>query len=222
MIKAIIFDLDGVITDTAELHYNAWKKCAASIDIAIDSQFNEKLKGVGRMESLELILKHGGKQNQFSEEEKRILADAKNDYYKTLIGTNSLKMLPGIPNLLLTIKQSGYKLGLASASKNAPLILQALEIIHLFDAIADPSTIKEGKPAPDIFLQAAQLLGVKTQECIAIEDAQSGIEAIKKAGMFAVGVGDEAYLNQADYVVPSTKELSVHEMLIRWQKKSSN
>ncbi|GIO28698.1 beta-phosphoglucomutase [Ornithinibacillus bavariensis] len=222
MIKAFIFDLDGVITDTAELHYQAWKRCAEKLNITIDSKFNERLKGVGRMESLELILEHGGKQNHFTEKEKRIVAEEKNEYYRSLLIENqSLEMLPNMHTLLLDIKHSGYKLALASASRNAPLILQALGITQLFDSLADPSIVK-GKPAPDLFLQAAALLKVETQECIAIEDAQSGIEAINRAGMFAVGVGEVTYLKQADYVVPTTKELSLNEILVRWWEKEYN
>lgn len=220
MIKAFIFDLDGVITDTAELHFQAWQKCADQINISLDTTFNDQLKGISRMESLERILIFGQKQQDFTEEEKVKLATEKNNYYrKLLLQLTPDHLLPGIHDLLITIKKEGYKLGLASASKNAPTVLRALKIDDLFDAIADPNTVEKGKPAPDLFLKAASILEVSPAECIAIEDAKSGIEAIINAGMFSVGVGDPLYLQGADYIVKTTSDLSLKEIIDAWKVK---
>lgn len=218
LLKAFIFDLDGVITDTADLHFKAWKKCAEKLGIDIDLSFNEQLKGVDRMGSLERILEYGGKANHFSIEEKVRLAEEKNDDYKELISKiTSVDILPGIYPLLVRIIGGGFKIGLASASKNAPSILKSLGIDEFFNATADPNTIDKGKPAPDIFLQAASILHVQPSDCIGIEDANVGIEAIKKAGMFAVGIGD--HLKEADYLVKSTKELTLDKLLKAWNKR---
>ncbi|WP_042143108.1 beta-phosphoglucomutase [Paucisalibacillus sp. EB02] len=218
--KAFIFDLDGVITDTADLHFEAWRKCAEKLGLTIDLSFNEQLKGVDRMGSLNRILDYGGIANQYSMEEKQRLAEEKNEYYKKLILDVSPKdILPGIQPLLVEMKRDGYKIGLASASKNAPTLLKSLEIDEFFEAKADPSTIAKGKPAPDIFLQAASILKVQPTECIGIEDANAGIEAIKKAGMFAVGIGDAEYLKEADYLVYSTVELTLENMLKAWHSR---
>ena len=169
MIDAFIFDLDGVITDTAEYHYLAWKELANKIGIEIDREFNETLKGVSRMESLERILVHGNKQND------------KNMYYVSLIENITPKdILPGISKLLENIKSNNIKIGLASASKNANMVLNNLKLVNYFDFIADASKCKNSKPAPDIFLMALKGLNVEAKNCIGIEDAYSGIEAINQ------------------------------------------
>lgn len=204
MLKGVIFDLDGVITNTAEYHYQAWAYLGKEIGIEIDRTFNEKLKGISRMESLELILEHGNKADLYTKEEKMALAEKKNNYYKESIKQMTKKdLLPGIEKLLQELKDHQIKIALASASKNGPMILKKLEIEAYFDYIVNPAYIKNGKPAPDIFLDALNGLGLKAQEAIAIEDARAGVEAIQKAGMIAVGVGVEA-----DVMVNSTEELS--------------
>ncbi|WP_239454050.1 beta-phosphoglucomutase [Bacillus suaedaesalsae] len=214
MIKAFIFDLDGVITDTAEYHYLAWKALAEEIGITFDREFNEKLKGVGRMDSLERILELGKTQHDFTLGEKEQLATKKNDHYKQLITNITHEdILPGIEELLKEIKKNGYLLGLASASKNAPEVLRSLGLYEQFDCIADAAAVEKSKPAPDIFLLAASMLKVEPSQCIGIEDAESGIEAIHSAGMFAVGVGDEESLKSADYYVSNTTELSLENIL---------
>ena len=179
MIDAFIFDLDGVITDTAEYHYLAWKELANKIGIEIDREFNETLKGVSRMEPLERILVHGNKQNDFTIEEKEKMANDKNMYYVSLIENITPKdILPGISKLLENIKSNNIKIGLASASKNATMVLNNLKLVNYFDFIADASKCKNSKPAPDIFLMALNGLNVEAKNCIGIEDAYSGIEAI--------------------------------------------
>ncbi|MCM3668235.1 beta-phosphoglucomutase [Mesobacillus maritimus] len=210
MVKAVIFDLDGVITDTAELHYQAWKNLANSISIDFDREFNEELKGISRMDSLNKILSHGGVEDQYTEQEKVELATKKNEEYKTLlVHLNPENIYPGIKELLDSLKESKLKIGLASASKNGPAILNYLQITDYFNTIVNPDSVANGKPAPDIFLKAAEQLGVSPQECIGIEDSEAGIEAIKKADMFAVGVGTTEVMKKAgaDLVLTNTKEL---------------
>lgn len=219
LVKAFIFDLDGVITDTAELHYKAWEKLAKEIGVSIDRTCNEKLKGMNRLDSLEIILKCGGIQGTFSKEEKIAFAAKKNIYYKKLIAKLTPKdILPNMNTLLEEIRTEGYKIGLASASENAPAIIKALGIEHFFQAIADPKKVKHGKPAPDLFLLAAKQLKVMAKECIGIEDAVSGVAAIKQANMFAVGIGDQNQLSKADYIVHTTKELTLSNLIIKWEK----
>ncbi|MUV36780.1 Beta-phosphoglucomutase [Lentibacillus sp. JNUCC-1] len=218
MATTFIFDLDGVITDTADLHYQAWKALADELGIPMNRTFNEQLKGLSRMDSLDIILGESGKSDDFSSEEKEQLATQKNEHYQKLILTlGPADMLPGIPELLNTLKVSGYKLGLASASRNARTVLEALEILDVFDVIADAEKVENSKPAPDIFLLAASSLKASPQDCIGIEDAASGIEAIKRAGMVAIGVGETEILKKADLVVSTTDELNVEDMLKVWQ-----
>lgn len=217
-VKAFIFDLDGVITDTAEFHYLAWKKLAEEIGIDFDRDDNEKLKGISRMESLERILQLGAKERSFTDVEKTELAGKKNSYYVQLIKQLTPEdRLPGMGELLVEIRESGYKIGLASVSKNALTVIRALRLDHQFDAIIDAATVRKGKPDPEIFLRAAEELGVLPEECIGIEDAEAGVEAIKHAGMFAVGIGSPQVLNKADVVYEHTSHLSLSELLKHYQ-----
>ncbi|ETI70176.1 beta-phosphoglucomutase [Neobacillus vireti] len=216
MLKAVIFDLDGVITDTAEWHYLAWRELANRIGIDFNREFNEELKGISRMESLEKILALGGKADRYSETEKIELASTKNDHYVQLL--TQMKpdaIFPGIKELLEELKANGVLIGLASASKNAPAILQSLEITNYFQTVVNPDEVERGKPAPDIFLRAAEKLAVSPAECIGIEDATAGITAIKDAGMYAVGVGTIEKMKQAgaDLVVEDTQELVLSVLL---------
>jgi beta-phosphoglucomutase len=207
-LRAMIFDLDGVITDTAEYHYLAWKQLAEELGIPFDREFNEQLKGVSRMESLEKILARGNRQNAYTPEEKERLATKKNEHYKQLIGRiTPADLLPGIPEFLKEVKGAGVKIALASASKNAPFVIERLQIGHYFDAMVDAATIKNSKPHPEIFLRAGELLSVDPSECVGVEDAEAGIEAIKRAGMFAVGVGTPEAMHQADLSFSSTRDL---------------
>lgn len=206
--KGVIFDLDGVITDTAEYHYVAWKDLANKIGIEIDEEFNETLKGISRGESLEKILLKGNKQNDFTQEEKDELAKSKNDYYLTLLE----KLTPNdvMENILETLtylKEKNLKVALASASKNAPLILEKLELSSFFDVIVDPTSVKAGKPAPDIFLEGARLVGLDSSECIGVEDSESGVTSINDSNMLSIGIGSENNLQHANLVIPSTRTL---------------
>ncbi|WP_379138579.1 beta-phosphoglucomutase [Paenibacillus sp. sgz500958] len=201
-VKAFIFDLDGVIVDSAEYHYLAWGQLALELGIPFDRSYNERLKGVSRMQSLELILENSKDFRGYSEAEKLMLADRKNEHYKQLIEQiTPADLLPGIARLLHDILEASLRIGLASASHNAPAIVKRLQIADCFDVIVDPGTLKKGKPDPEIFLTAAAQLGVPPKSCIGIEDAQAGIQAIKDAGMFAVGVGENVSMQGADMII---------------------
>lgn len=216
--KAVIFDLDGVITDTASYHFKAWKQLAASIGIEIDEEFNEQLKGISRLESLERILLKGDKLEHYSPEDVHRLAEQKNEEYKELInGLTSADILPGILPFLKELKENGMKIALASASKNAPFILEKLGIAQYFDTIVDPASLAKGKPAPDIFLKAAAQLSVHPQDCVGIEDAPAGVEAIYSASMVSIGIGSQEQLEKANLVLPSTKELNVEIVKKAWE-----
>lgn len=218
MLKAIIFDLDGVITDTAHLHFLAWRAVAAKIGITIDEGFNAGLKGISRMDSLKRILRHGGLENAFSQEECRRLALAKNErYVQSLRGLNSHSLLPGIAQLLAELRAANVRIGLASVSLNAPAILASLGITHAFDFCADASLIQHSKPHPEIFLAACRGLGFSPEQAMGIEDAQAGVEAINAAGMLSVGIGDD--LTDADLQLSSTDELTWQRLSDFWDAK---
>jgi beta-phosphoglucomutase len=205
-IEAVVFDLDGVITDTAHFHYLAWKQLAEELDITIDEIFNERLKGVSRMDSLELILKEGNCQNDFTLSEKEEMAYKKNLHYCDLLKQLTPNdVLSGILELISNIKAEGIPVGLASVSKNAGTVLKALDLEGAFDYIADAAKIKKSKPDPEIFLTACKGLGASPKRSIGIEDAQAGIEAINSSEMFSVGVGNT--LRDANYLVGSTNHL---------------
>lgn len=219
MFKGVLFDLDGVITDTAEYHYLAWKKLADELGITIDREFNEKLKGVSREDSLRLILEHGKRESDFSETEFQQLAKSKNDNYVEMIQAVSPKdVYPGILELLKELKDAGIKISLASASKNGPFLLKQMALTDYFDGIADPAKVAAGKPAPDIFILAAQVVGLDPDECIGIEDAQAGIAAIKACGALPVGVGQAEQLGDDIALVESTSELTLAFLEKQWDK----
>jgi beta-phosphoglucomutase len=203
--KAVIFDLDGVITDTARFHYLAWKRLADAVGAPFDEAFNEHLKGVDRMGSLELILARAPR--AFTAQEKAALADAKNRHYQELVATMTPDdLLPGALRALEEVRSAGLRTGLASVSKNAFTVLDRLGIRGRFDDVVDAATIANSKPHPEIFLTAAQHLGVAPGDCLGVEDAAAGVASIKDAGMRAVGVGDAQVLARADYIIPSLRE----------------
>ena len=208
--KAVIFDLDGVITDTAHYHFLAWKRLADSVDAPFDEAFNEQLKGVDRMGSLELILARAPR--TYTPAEKRALADAKNGHYQELIATMTPgDLLPGALRALEEVRAAGLKIGLASVSRNAFTVLDRLGIRDRFDDVVDAATVVNGKPDPEIFLTAAAHLGVDPRDCLGVEDAAAGVASIKDAGMFAVGVGSPAVLHRADRVIPSMEAFRLHD-----------
>ena len=200
--QAVVFDLDGVITDTAHYHYLAWKALAESEGVHFDHAFNENLKGVDRMGSLNLIL--AGSNKTYSMEQKLALAERKNRQYVELIATMSAAdLLPGALEALASVRAAGLKIGLASVSKNAFTVLDRLGIRDRFDYVVDAALIANSKPHPEIFLNAAAALGVAPAHCLGVEDAVAGVASIKSAGMFALGVGSPEVLTQADRVIPS-------------------
>jgi len=206
--KAVIFDLDGVITDTARYHYLAWKRLAESQGVHFDEAFNEHLKGIDRMGSLDLILASSSR--SYTQDEKLALAHEKNEHYKELIATMSPDdLLPGAVAALDACRAAGLKIGLASVSKNAFSVLDMLGITGKFDYVVDAATIARGKPDPEIFLKAARELGVDPADCMGVEDAVAGVASIKSAGMYALGVGDPEVLRQADKVIPSLAQFSL-------------
>lgn len=217
--KAVLFDLDGVITDTAVYHYHAWKALGEKIGIEIDEEFNEELKGVSRTDSLNRILAKGNKEEAYSQTEKETMAAEKNELYKTMIEEMSPKdILPGIKALLDGLKERNILIGLASASQNGPTILKKLQLTDYFDEIVDPAKLKAGKPDPEIFLTGAKDLGVKPQDCVGVEDAAAGVEAIAAADMVSVGVGDADTLGKATKVVPETGALTVELLEEVWSE----
>ncbi len=208
-LKAVIFDLDGVITDSAKYHYLAWKALADELGIDFDEAYNEKLKGVSRMESLELILANGNACDKYTDEEKFSMAEKKNDNYKELIKQiTPADVLPGIMDFLNELKAAGIKIALASVSKNAPFILKQLELEDYFNYVADAAKVPNAKPFPDIFLAGMEAFSLTPEVCIGVEDARTGVEAIHRAGMKAVGVGTPSEMEEADLLV-TTGELKL-------------
>ena len=186
-LQAVIFDLDGVIVTTDDCHYNAWKKMADEEAIPFDRSVNERLRGVSRMESLEIILEKADKWYSLAAKEE--LAARKNNYYLEYIKALTPRaILPGVVDNLKALKSAGVKIAIASSSKNAPMILNQIGLDRIFDAVADGNQIKNSKPDPEVFLKAAELLGVKPELCLAVEDADAGIIAAKRAGMSTLAV----------------------------------
>ncbi len=211
MIKACIFDLDGVIVDTAHYHFVAWQRLARELGITFTEKENERLKGVSRMRSLEIILEIGG--IELSEEEKEKLALRKNGWFVEYI--NAIKpeeVFSGVPELLQSIRSKGIKVGLASSSKNADTVLRLLGIGNMFDAIVDGTMIVNTKPDPEIFLLAASKLGVVPSDCVVFEDAEAGVEAAIAAGMKCVGVGLPGQLSTANEVVRNTADFQLADL----------
>lgn len=206
--KAVIFDLDGVVVDTAKYHYLAWRKLAGELGFEFDISHNERLKGVSRMESLNIVLETGGVKG-FTEEEKQELADRKNRYYLQMIqGIGESEILPGIPEFIAGLKEKGYKIALGSASKSGGMILEKLKLAGVFDAIVDGNLVARAKPDPQVFVTAAEFLKIPCENCTVVEDAKAGIEAAKAGGMRCIGVGNREMLKAADIVVDSTAELT--------------
>ncbi len=208
-IKAIIFDLDGVIVDTAIFHYQAWKRLANEYGFDFTPEQNEQLKGISRLESLEILLSIGGIEISLAEEKNRV-ANKKNEWYRE----NILKMtpddiLPGVKNFLLDLKNTNYKIAIGSSSKNAGTILERIGLDGFFDAVIDGLKITNSKPDPEVFLKAANELNIDPENCLVFEDAAAGIEAAKKAGMLAIGVGKYENLSNADKVIPDFNDINV-------------
>ncbi|MCL1631446.1 beta-phosphoglucomutase [Sporolactobacillus sp. CPB3-1] len=209
-IKGFIFDLDGVIALTSKYHSQAWHQIADDLGVTWTKSLEDGLKGISRMDSLEMILKAGNKENDYTEEEKIKLAAKKNDNYLALIGNMNIDdLLPGIPEFLEDLMAHNYKICLASASKNSPIILKKLNLARYFPDVVDPSKLKKGKPDPEIYIRGAELLNLKPEECIGIEDAAAGIQSINGAGETSIGIGDTQELSAADILFSSTKDITL-------------
>lgn len=207
---AVIFDLDGVLTDTARAHYRAWKRLADELGIPFDEEANEALKGVDRMGSLALILARGDR--EYSADEREAYAARKNGWYvEEIEGFTPADLFPGSVEALHAVRDAGLRTALASASRNAPALIGKLGIAGLFDAVADPAKVAAGKPAPDIFLAAAAAVGVAPQHCLGVEDAPAGVQAIKAAGMTALGIGEAALLPGADRVIAKITDFRLED-----------
>lgn len=206
--KAFIFDLDGVIVDTAKFHYLAWKELANELGFEFTEEQNEDLKGVSRVASLEILLNIG--KIQLSNERKEELLKEKNEQYLGYIAKMGQdEILPGIEKILQYLKENEIPFSLGSASKNARLILRILGLYDLFDAIVDGNDVSSAKPDPEVFLIAAKKLNKDPHDCIVIEDAQAGIQAANNARMLSIGIGNKKVLNEAGFVLNNTSELTV-------------
>ena len=211
-VKACIFDLDGVVVDTAIFHYQAWKRLADELGIkGFTEEENENLKGVSRQRSLEIILEIGGiTLDQMTKDE---LTEKKNGWYVELISKMTPEdILPGVILFFNELQQKGIKLGLASASKNARRILERVGIESCFEAIVDGNRISKAKPSPEVFLLCARDLQVDPKDCVVFEDAKAGIEAAKNGGMFSIGVGSSSILGEADFVISSFDEMNINRL----------
>ncbi len=205
--KAFIFDLDGVIVDTAKYHYLAWKNLANSLGFDFTEEQNEQLKGVSRVKSLEILL-GVGKVN-LSEEKKEALLKEKNKEYLAYVNTmTSAEILPGVNKLLQFLEANKIKFALGSASKNAPLILEKVGLLKRFYAIVDGNDVTKAKPDPEVFLIGAKKLNTAPENCIVVEDAIAGIQAANSAKMTSIGIGDKTVLSEADYVFESMNEIT--------------
>lgn len=203
---AVIFDLDGVICYTDEYHYQAWKAMADSIGVSFDREINNRLRGVSRMASLDIVLEkyHG----ELSEAEKEELADQKNEIYKKLLAQMSPADLSDeVKSTLDELRRRSYQLAIGSSSKNAPFILRQIGLGEYFDAVSDGNNITRSKPDPEVFEKAAKMLWVGAKRCLVVEDAVSGAEAAHKGGMKAACVGDASRAGAGDYNMKSVKDL---------------
>ncbi len=209
-VRAFIFDLDGVLTDTAEYHYQAWQRLADENGIPFSREKNDALRGVSRRQSVEILL--AGR--KFPEEQIQAMMDRKNRYYRELLKQVSPDdLLPGVADLLEDIRHAGIKIAIGSASKNAPDVVRRLEIGDKVDAIADGYSVVRPKPAPDLFVYAAGMVRVPVGECVVVEDAEAGVEAAKAAGMRAVGLGPVDRVGAADVVHPDLSRVRLRDLL---------
>jgi beta-phosphoglucomutase len=218
--KGFIFDLDGVIVDTAKYHYLAWKKLANSIGIDFNQEQNEQLKGISRVRSLEKILEWGGKtlsEDKFME----LMARKNNDYLNYIDKMDETEILPDVTKILEYLKHQKQPIALGSASKNARAILKRVKLIEQFDAIVDGNDVTKAKPNPEVFLNAANALQVNAEDCVVFEDSVAGIQAANNAQMISIGIGEESILNEADFVFKDFTEINTEflDKLINVEKK---
>jgi beta-phosphoglucomutase len=212
-IRACIFDLDGVIVDTAKYHFLAWKRLADQLGINFTEKDNERLKGVSRMASLEIILGLGNK--IIDQDKKNELARLKNLWYNDYIRKMTPEeILPGSLDFVKELKKADIRVAVGSASKNTPVILDRVGISKLFDAVADGNNVEKAKPDPEVFLKASEMLGIEPEECIVFEDALAGVQAALNAGMICIGIGSPTVLKKAHFVVKGLYEMSLEKLIM--------
>ena len=212
-IKACIFDLDGVIVDTAKYHYLAWKRLADDLNIHFTEKDNERLKGVSRMASLNIILEIGNM--KLDDAKKEEYASLKNRWYVDYINLMTPEeILPGVIEFIRELKNVNIRIALGSASTNTSLILERVNLKNLFDAIADGNNVSKAKPDPEIFLKAAEMVGVNPENCVVFEDAASGVEAALNAGMKCVGIGSAEILSKAQMIIKGLHEMNTGKLFL--------
>lgn len=210
--KGLLFDLDGVLADTAKYHFLAWREIAGELGIEFTIKDNERLKGVSRERSFEIVLEVGNK--TMAKEEQKKYCERKNERYLSYIQKMEAdEILPGVREFLEDARKKGYLISLGSASKNSALILDRLNITHYFDAVIDGTKVTKAKPDPEVFVKGAETLGLPCNSCIVFEDAEAGIEAAHRGGMKAIGVGTKENLPEADVVIPGFLGLTVDDIL---------
>jgi beta-phosphoglucomutase len=208
---ACIFDLDGVIVDTAKYHFLAWKRLSDQLGIDFTEEDNERLKGVSRMASLEIILEIGNL--KLDERRKLEYATHKNNWYVEYISKMTpSEILPGCIRFIEDVRNANIRTAIGSASKNTPMILDRVGIKNLFDAVADGNNISKAKPDPEVFLKAAEMVGVKPEACVVFEDAVAGVQAALNAGMMCIGIGSPWILTRANFVVPGLNEMDLNKL----------
>jgi beta-phosphoglucomutase len=207
--KCFIFDLDGVIVDTAKYHYLAWQKIAHQLGIEFTPEHNEELKGVSRVRSLDLILALGNMEAS-QENKNRWLVQKNEDYLSYLVDMDESEILPGVLPVLIYLKENNQKIVLGSASKNAKPILEKAKIINYFDAIVDGNDVSNAKPDPEVFIQGAKKVNFSNEECIVFEDSVAGVQAANIAGMTSVGIGEESILHEAQFVFPDFTHIDLN------------
>lgn len=207
--KCFIFDLDGVIVDTAKYHYLAWQKIAHQLGIEFTPEHNEELKGVSRVRSLDLILALGNMEAS-QEDKNKWLVQKNEDYLSYLVNMDESEILPGVLPVLIYLKENNQKIVLGSASKNAKPILEKAKIIDYFDAIVDGNDVSNAKPDPEVFIQGAKKVNFSNEQCIVFEDSVAGIQAANIAGMTSVGIGEESILHEAQFVFPDFTHIDLN------------
>lgn len=212
MIRGVIFDLDGVLVLTDELHFQSWQQLTAAEGIHFDRSINQRLRGISRMESLEIVLERATR--KYTSAEKAALAERKNSIYLTYLQRlTPADLLPGVVDTLAELRRRRIKTAVASSSKNVPIIMERLGLHAWFDAVADGNDITRSKPDPEVFLLAARRLGLPPVECLVIEDAQAGIESARRAGMAVFGIGTPASLPGVARLAPDLAHVTVDELL---------
>lgn len=216
-IRGFLFDLNGILTDSWIYHSQAWKQIADKLNIKWTPQLEEEIKGRSRLDTLDIILSSMGYKDKYTKVEKIQLAQEKNNVYQTLIDKMSpADRLPGIMPFLEQLTSQGYRMAIASASENAPKEIEKLQLTNYFPNIVDITKIEHNKPAPDVYLKAAEMLGLTANQCVGIDDGEVGIESINQAGAISIGIGDPQVLKAADINFASTKDLTLANIQNNW------